>query len=101
MAKLIIDHSDEIKNTTIHDIEKDYTDKYSAGDVMDRFMKKLDNGELVRDKEPSTGEELQLDDKFIEEQVEDYIKLLDSSLMEKVQDKELVKTNAKSVNKSM
>lgn len=64
----------------------------SAKMVMDEFLTKLHNDELNYDNEPSIGENVKIDEKFIGEQIESYGKLLDSSIIEDIQGPRLVKT---------
>lgn len=55
-----------------------------AEPTMDNFMKKLDNGDLISDKEQLTDTELILDEEFIDDQVENYAKLLRSPVMQEI-----------------
>ena len=57
-----------------------------AESTMDNFMKKLDNGDLIGDKEQTTGTELMLNKEFIDDQVENYAKLLRSPVMQEIQE---------------
>ena len=57
-----------------------------AESTMDNFMKKLDNGDLTYDKEQTIGTKLILNEKFIDEQVKSYDKLLKSPIMQEIQE---------------
>lgn len=57
-----------------------------AESTMDNFMKKLDNGDLTYDKEQTIGAKLILNEKFIDEQVKSYDKLLKSPIMQEIQE---------------
>lgn len=59
--------------------------------VMNNFMKKLNNGDLTRDTEPIIGEELKMDDEFVNERLESYKKLLESPIIKEVHDPVFVK----------
>lgn len=63
--------------------------------VMDDFTKKLDDDRLTYDKEPTTEEELILDATFIDEQVESYNKLLESPIMQEVEEPKIFKKTFK------
>ena len=65
-----------------------------AHSVMDDFMKKLANDELVRDKE------IKLDDNFIYEQLKSYRKLLKSPIIQGLQGPSLAKTKTYQNSKS-
>lgn len=54
----------------------------NARDVMDNFMKKLNNNELKCDREPFVKEDLEINNEFIDEQIESYSELLNSPLMQ-------------------
>lgn len=57
-----------------------------AESAMDNFIKKIDNGGLIGDKEQTTGTELILNEEFIGEQVEKYAKFLKSPVMQEIQE---------------
>lgn len=82
--------------------EKQSSQISDAESPMDNFMKKLDNGDLICNKEQTTGTELILDEEFIDDQVESYIKLLKSPVMQEFQESgpTLVKKKDKKRNKS-
>ena len=63
--------------------------------VMDHFMKRLENDDFTRDKEPTIGKELTLDEKFIDAKIESYTRLLQSPIMQEIEEPRLVKTNVK------
>lgn len=54
-------------------------------------MEKLNNNDFKCDKEPTVGEELKIDDKFIEEQLESYKKTLESPIIQEVEDPNIVR----------
>ena len=66
--------------------EKQSSQISDAESTMDNFMKKLDNGDLIGDKEQTTGTELMLNKEFIDDQVENYAKLLRSPVMQEIQE---------------
>lgn len=66
--------------------EKQSSQISDAESTMDNFMKKLYNGDLIGDKEPTTGTELMLNKEFIDDQVENYVKLLRSPVMQEIQE---------------
>ncbi len=66
--------------------EKQSSQISDAESTMDNFMKKLDNGDLIGDKEQTTGTELMLNEEFIDDQVENYAKLLRSPVMQEIQE---------------
>ena len=87
--KLQLESEERLNTTKISD----------ARSVMDDFMKKLANDELVRDKEQPI-QEIKLDDNFIYEQLESYRKLLKSPLIQELQGPSLVKTKTYQNSKS-
>lgn len=54
--------------------------------VMDSFLEKLNNDNLSCDKEPTNGKELEIDEKFIDEQLESYNKLLASPFLQEIEE---------------
>ena len=54
--------------------------------VMDDFMKKLGDDTLAHDKEPTTEKELVMNEEFIDEQLENYKKLSELSIMQEIEE---------------
>lgn len=102
-TRSIISIDEDIAQEIIADCEREMVDKMShlfdamieqdnkkkhhqiseAESVMGNFMNRLDNGNLIYSKEPSSEIEETLDENFINEQVKSYSKLLKSSLVKK------------------
>lgn len=59
---------------------------FNSESVMNNFMKKLSDDSLTCDKEPTTEKELVMNEEFINVQLENYKKLLESPIMQEIEE---------------
>lgn len=69
----------------------------STDEATKEFVENLKNGMYEIPKEPDVGRKVELTDKYIEEQTEEFGKLLDSPIIQEILDFEPQKTKEKRI----